>query len=97
MSNVDIIIPSVGESVTEAVIEEWLKNSGDYVEKDEVVVTLETDKASVELIAEASGVLTTNVEGCKMRYTGRQPRSFPSRSSSRISEFKTFEQPKIVK
>lgn len=62
MSNVDIIIPSVGESVTEAVIEEWLKNSGDYVEKDEVVVTLETDKASVELIAEASGVLKTNVE-----------------------------------
>ncbi|MGH1469462.1 MAG: biotin/lipoyl-containing protein, partial [Bdellovibrionales bacterium] len=59
MSNVDIIIPSVGESVTEAVIEEWLKQSGDYVEKDEVVVTLETDKASVELIAEASGVLTT--------------------------------------
>lgn len=60
MSNIDITIPSVGESVTEAVIEEWLKQSGDYVEKDEVVVTLETDKASVELIAEASGVLKTS-------------------------------------
>lgn len=60
MSNIDITIPAVGESVTEAIIEEWLKQSGDYVEKDEVVVTLETDKASVELIAEASGVLTTN-------------------------------------
>lgn len=59
MSNINITIPSVGESVTEAVIEEWMKQSGDYVEKDEVVVTLETDKASVELIAEASGVLTT--------------------------------------
>lgn len=60
MSQINIIIPSVGESVTEATIEEWLKQSGDYVEKDEVVVTLETDKASVELVAEASGLLTTN-------------------------------------
>jgi len=59
VSQINITIPSVGESVTEATIEEWLKQSGDYVEKDEVVVTLETDKASVELVAEASGVLTT--------------------------------------
>ncbi len=59
MSNVDIKIPSIGESVTEAVIDEWLKQSGDYVEKNEALVTLETDKASVELIAESSGVLTT--------------------------------------
>jgi 2-oxoglutarate dehydrogenase E2 component (dihydrolipoamide succinyltransferase) len=59
MSKIDITIPSVGESITEATIEEWLKQSGDYVEKDEVIVTLETDKASVELVAEASGVLTT--------------------------------------
>lgn len=59
MSQINITIPSVGESVTEATIEEWLKQSGDYVEKDEVVVTLETDKASVELVAEASGILTT--------------------------------------
>lgn len=62
MSNVDIVIPSVGESVTEATIEEWLKSSGDYVEKDEVIVTLETDKASVELVAEASGLLTISKE-----------------------------------
>jgi len=60
VSQINITIPSVGESVTEATIEEWLKQSGDYVEKDEVVVTLETDKASVELVAEASGVLTTS-------------------------------------
>lgn len=62
MSKIDITIPSVGESVTEATIEEWLKQSGDYVEKDDVIVTLETDKASVELVAEASGVLTTTAE-----------------------------------
>ena len=62
MSQINITIPSVGESVTEAIIEEWLKQSGDYVEKGEVVITLETDKASVELVAEASGVLTTSAE-----------------------------------
>jgi len=60
VSQINITVPAVGESVTEATIEEWLKQSGDYVEKDEVVVTLETDKASVELVAEASGVLTTS-------------------------------------
>lgn len=62
MSNVDITIPSVGESITEATIEEWFKQSGDYVEKEDVIVSLETDKASVEITAEASGVLTTSAE-----------------------------------
>lgn len=62
MSQVDIVVPSVGESITEATIEEWQKKAGDYVEKDEVLVVLETDKASVELVAEASGTLNTLVE-----------------------------------
>ena len=62
MSTVDITIPSVGESITEATIEEWFKQSGDYVEKEDVIVSLETDKASVEITAEASGVLTTSAE-----------------------------------
>jgi 2-oxoglutarate dehydrogenase E2 component (dihydrolipoamide succinyltransferase) len=59
VSQVEIKIPAVGESITEAVIEEWLKSSGEYVEKEEVIVTLETDKASVEITAESSGVLET--------------------------------------
>ncbi len=62
MSQVEIKIPAVGESITEAVVEEWLKNSGDYVEKEEILVTLETDKASVEITAENSGVLETKAE-----------------------------------
>ena len=62
MSQVEIKIPAVGESITEAVIEEWLKNSGEYVEKEEVLVTLETDKASVEITAETSGVLETKAK-----------------------------------
>ena len=55
----DIKVPEVGESITEAEIGEWLKQDGDYVQRDEVILTLETDKASVEVVAEASGQLTT--------------------------------------
>ncbi|MCJ8277798.1 MAG: 2-oxoglutarate dehydrogenase complex dihydrolipoyllysine-residue succinyltransferase, partial [Bdellovibrionales bacterium] len=58
----DIKVPAVGESVTEAEVGEWLKQSGDYVERDEIILTLETDKASVEVVAEASGVLETKAE-----------------------------------
>ena len=55
----DIKVPEVGESITEAEIGEWLKQDGDYVERDEVILTLETDKASVEVVAEAAGKLST--------------------------------------
>lgn len=58
----DIKVPAVGESVTEATIGEWIKQSGDYVERDEIILVLETDKASVEVVAEDSGVLETKVE-----------------------------------
>ena len=54
----DIIVPQVGESIVEAEIGEWFKKNGDYVEKDEVLMELETEKVNVELTAEASGVLT---------------------------------------
>lgn len=52
-----IIVPSVGESVHEGLVHRWLKNQGDYVQLDEVLVELETDKATVEIVAEADGVL----------------------------------------
>ena len=54
---VDIKVPAVGESVHSAVIGSWQKSSGDYVEKDEVLLLLETDKASMEVPGEASGRL----------------------------------------
>lgn len=53
----DIVIPAVGESITEATISEWLKNDGDYVEQNDVLLSLDTDKASVEVVAEKAGVL----------------------------------------
>ncbi len=52
-----IKVPSVGESIQEATILEWFKNTGDFVEANEVVVSLETDKASVEIISEHKGKL----------------------------------------
>ncbi|MCB0377738.1 MAG: 2-oxoglutarate dehydrogenase complex dihydrolipoyllysine-residue succinyltransferase [Bdellovibrionales bacterium] len=58
----DIKVPAVGESVSEATIGEWVKKSGDYVNRDEIILVLETDKASVEVVAEDSGVLQTKAE-----------------------------------
>ncbi len=53
----EIKIPTVGESITEATISEWLKKDGDFVEQNEVLLSLETDKASVEVVAEKAGRL----------------------------------------
>lgn len=58
----DIKVPTVGESITEATIGSWLKKSGDFVQRDEILLNLETDKASVEVVAEDSGVLTIKAQ-----------------------------------
>lgn len=55
----DIKVPAVGESITEATIGSWVKKSGDIVKQGEVILSLETDKASVEVVAETDGQLTT--------------------------------------
>ena len=54
---IDIVVPSVGESVREGMVHRWLKQDGEQVETDEVLVELETDKATVEVVAESRGVL----------------------------------------
>jgi 2-oxoglutarate dehydrogenase E2 component (dihydrolipoamide succinyltransferase) len=56
--SIDIKVPAMGESVTEATIARWLKKEGDSVSRDEPLVELETDKVSVEVPSPASGVLT---------------------------------------
>ncbi len=55
---VDVKVPSVGESVKEGMIHRWHVKSGDYIARDQVLVELETDKATVEVVAEAAGVIT---------------------------------------
>ncbi len=59
---IDINVPAVGESITEAVIGSWAKNSGEFVKMNDVILSLETDKASVEVVAEKDGVLTTTAK-----------------------------------
>ncbi len=53
--SVAVKIPEVGESISEVAIGEWLKHEGDFVERDEDVVVIETDKATVEVPAPEAG------------------------------------------
>ncbi len=53
-----ILVPVLGESITEATVSKWLKNEGDPVEADEPIVELETDKVNLEVPSPVSGVLT---------------------------------------
>lgn len=59
---VDIKVPAVGESITEATIGQWLKKDGDQVKKNEVLLSLETDKATVEVVAESDGKLSISAK-----------------------------------
>ncbi|MDC0533797.1 2-oxoglutarate dehydrogenase complex dihydrolipoyllysine-residue succinyltransferase [Candidatus Pelagibacter sp.] len=54
----NILVPVLGESITEATVSKWLKNEGDTVEADEPIVELETDKVNLEVPSPVSGVLT---------------------------------------
>ncbi|WP_438710385.1 2-oxoglutarate dehydrogenase complex dihydrolipoyllysine-residue succinyltransferase [Aquimarina muelleri] len=55
-------VPSPGESITEVEIAQWLVETGDYVEKDQAVAEVDSDKATLELPAEASGIITLIAE-----------------------------------
>ncbi|MFC3196970.1 2-oxoglutarate dehydrogenase complex dihydrolipoyllysine-residue succinyltransferase [Parapedobacter deserti] len=55
--SVEIKVPTVGESISEVILSQWLKQDGDYVEMDENIAELESDKATFELPAERSGTL----------------------------------------
>lgn len=54
-----IKVPPVGESISEVTLSQWMKKDGDYVEMDEVIAELESDKATFELTAEKAGTLKT--------------------------------------
>ena len=58
MSNkIEILLPKMGESVDEATITGWLKNEGDIIEEDDLIVEIATDKVDSEVPSEVSGVL----------------------------------------
>jgi 2-oxoglutarate dehydrogenase E2 component (dihydrolipoamide succinyltransferase) len=56
---IEIKVPSVGESITEVTLVKWLKKDGEWVERDEVVAELESEKATFEINAEQAGLLKT--------------------------------------
>src|SRR5580700_10678002 len=56
---IDIKVPAVGESISEVTLVKWLKKEGQYVERDEVLAELESEKATFEVNAEKAGVLKT--------------------------------------
>ena len=55
-------VPSPGESITEVEIAQWLVTEGDYVEKDQAIAEVDSDKATLELPAEESGTITFKAE-----------------------------------
>lgn len=89
----DMIVPTVGESITEVTLANWLKADGDYVELDEIIAEVDSDKATFELPAEANGILkhvaqegdTLEIGGliCKIEVTeGDAPASEDTSSKS---------------
>ena len=59
---IDIKVPTVGESISEVTLLRWVKNSGDYVERDEVIAELESEKATFEVNAEKAGTLKQSAQ-----------------------------------
>ncbi len=72
-ASVDVMVPTLGESVTEATVSTWFKKVGDSVAQDEMLCELETDKVSVEVPAPAAGVLSeiTAPEGTTVDATAK--------------------------
>lgn len=58
----DIKVPTVGESISEVTLLKWLKKDGEYVDRDEVIAELESEKATFEVNAEKAGVLKTSAQ-----------------------------------
>nr|WP_238936784.1 2-oxoglutarate dehydrogenase complex dihydrolipoyllysine-residue succinyltransferase [Sulfitobacter mediterraneus] len=72
-ASVDVMVPTLGESVTEATVSTWFKKVGDTVAQDEMLCELETDKVSVEVPAPAAGTLTEIIaaEGSTVEANGK--------------------------
>ncbi|CAK4649729.1 hypothetical protein LEN26_011182 [Aphanomyces euteiches] len=60
-ASVDVPVPSMGDSISEGTVVEWVKNIGDHVEADDVVVVIETDKVSVDVRSPHAGVITAHL------------------------------------
>jgi len=92
---IDIKVPTVGESISEVTLVKWIKKEGDYVNRDEVLCELESEKATFELTAEQAGILhITGQEGdtlkigdiaCKIDETAPKPAGAPASAPAAAS------------
>lgn len=88
-------VPSPGESITEVEIAQWLVSDGDYVEKDQAIAEVDSDKATLELPAEVSGIITLKAEEgdavevgavvCLIDTEGKAPEGSTDKSSADAS------------
>lgn len=62
MAMLEMKVPSPGESISEVEIAQWLVSDGDYVEKDQAIAEVDLDKATLELPAEQSGIITLKAQ-----------------------------------
>jgi 2-oxoglutarate dehydrogenase E2 component (dihydrolipoamide succinyltransferase) len=95
----DIKVPAVGESISEVTLAKWVKKDGDYVQRDEVLAELESEKATFEINAEKAGVLTLLAkEGdtlkigdtvCSIDTNAAKPNEAPKTAASAPAENKT--------
>ena len=92
MSVLEMKVPSPGESISEVEIAQWLVSDGDFVEKDQAIAEVDSDKATLELPAEASGTITLKAEEgdavavgavvCIIDTSAEPPADFVSRDES---------------
>ncbi len=95
MSVLEMKVPSPGESISEVEIAEWLVEDGDYVEKDQAIAEVDSDKATLELPAEASGTITLKAENgdtvavgdvvCLIDTSAEKPADFESKETAEVA------------
>lgn len=93
--SIEIKIPTIGESITEVTLSSWLKEDGEYVNEGDVICEIESDKATVELPAESSGVLKIMAQegdelaiGAVIAHLDTDAKAAPASSSSSSKEEK---------
>ncbi len=96
--NEKIIVPALGESITEATVSKWLKNKGDIVEADEALVELETDKVNLEVPSPIDGVLSEiNSKDGETVEVGALLGSISKNGSTQLSDKKSYKKTETKK
>ncbi len=96
MSVLEMKVPSPGESISEVEIAQWLVSDGDYVEKDQAIAEVDSDKATLELPAEESGIITLKAADgdtvavgavvCLIDTSAEKPADFKSATSAPVEK-----------